>query len=259
MKRSAPFIRWFCWASRLTFWPLRAAPEAPAFVFIIVELVSSPRRFIRRTNAVEPDGIALESSMVGTPTGLERSGDFVRKVDADALLTTDDFSLTWLENIALSFEPGCRLMMPGRPFWRTILDKAHQIHLAPSSAVSICFRFGGSLPESRSAVPRAAFPVVIRPCLHHIRRSSSSRRWLLHSREELSGVYHRPNGRLRPIVQPFRPGTELRAAWRAVAIRRDARLCGSLRPIANIGALASSIDAGSLCPPDLGTLRATVC
>jgi hypothetical protein len=96
----------------------------------VIELVVQPRGFVRRSNAVEPYGITLDWSAVGTPAGLATIQRSVRKVNADALLTTDDFSLTWLGKNRASFEPACRLMAPQPAVLERLLDKAHQIDLA---------------------------------------------------------------------------------------------------------------------------------
>lgn len=71
----------------------------------IIDLVVQPRGYVRRSNAVDPDGITLEWSAVGTPGGLATIQRFVNKVHADALLTTDDFSLIWLERIVPHSSP----------------------------------------------------------------------------------------------------------------------------------------------------------
>src|ERR1035438_6871480 len=71
----------------------------------VIDLVKQPRGFVRHSNAVNPDGITLNWSAVGTPVGLATIQCFVHKVHADALLTTDDFSLTWLGKNRAAFEP----------------------------------------------------------------------------------------------------------------------------------------------------------
>jgi hypothetical protein len=171
----------------------------------VIDLVVEPRRYVRRSNAVESDGITLDWSTVGTPAGLATIERFVRKVNADALLTTDDFSLTWLGKNRATFEPACRLMIPEPVVLERLLDKSHQINLARECGFDLLPTWTLPSNEAIAGLPDAAFPVVIRPSLNDSARPTF-KAMVMDSREDLSRVYTATQWSRDPIVQPFRLG-----------------------------------------------------
>jgi predicted ATP-grasp superfamily ATP-dependent carboligase len=171
----------------------------------IIDLVVKPRGFVRRSNAVEPDGITLEWSAVGTPAGLATIQRFVKKVHADALLTTDDFSLTWLGKNRATFEPACKLMIPQPAVLELLLDKAHQIDLARTCGFDLLPTWTLTSIEAIAGIPDTAFPVVIRPSLNDSARPNF-KALVMDSREDLSRVYTATQWSRDPLVQPFRLG-----------------------------------------------------
>jgi predicted ATP-grasp superfamily ATP-dependent carboligase len=182
----------------------RRAHSAGIRVYVI-DLVVQPRGFVRRSNAVEPEGITLEWSAVGTVAGLETIHRFVKKVHADALLTTDDFSLTWLGKNRAAFEPACRLMIPQAEVLEPMLDKAHQIELARQCGFDLLPTWSLTSSDAIAGIPDAAFPVVIRPSLNDSARPIF-KALLMNTRKELSRVYTSTQWSRDPIVQPFRLG-----------------------------------------------------
>jgi len=80
----------------------------------LIELVERSRSFVLQSNAFDPDGITLEWSLVGTENGLAAIQRFAQSVQADALLTTDDFTLVWLgkHRGVLSPAAGCWRQIP---------------------------------------------------------------------------------------------------------------------------------------------------
>jgi len=171
----------------------------------VIDLVLQPRGFVRRSNAVEEDGITLDWSAVGTPAGLATIQRFVHKVHADALLTTDDFSLTWLGKNRASFEPVCRLMIPQPAVLEPLLDKSHQIDLARECGFDLLPTWKLTSPEAIASIPDAAFPVVIRPSLNDSARPTF-KALVMRSREELSRLYTSTRWTSDPIAQPFHLG-----------------------------------------------------
>ena len=171
----------------------------------VIDLVKQPRGFVRHSNAVNPDGITMNWSAVGTPAGLTTIQCFVHKVHADALLTTDDFSLTWLGKNRAAFEPDCRLMIPQPAVLERLLDKAHQIDLARKCGFDLLSTWTLTSLEAIAVIPNAAFPVVIRPSLNDSARPSF-KALVLNSCDELSRVFTSTQWRRNPIVQPFRLG-----------------------------------------------------
>jgi predicted ATP-grasp superfamily ATP-dependent carboligase len=171
----------------------------------VIDLVSQPRGFVRRSNAVEPDGITLDWSAVGTPAGLATIHRFVNKVRADALLTTDDFSLTWLGKNRAVFEPACMLMIPQPEILEPLLDKAHQIELARECGFDLLPTWTLASAEAIATIPNAAFPVVVRPSLNDSARPIF-KALVMNNREELSRVYASTQWSRAPIAQPFRLG-----------------------------------------------------
>ncbi len=171
----------------------------------VIDLVSEPRRFVRRSNAVEPDGITLEWSAVGTPEGLETIHRFVLRVQADALLTTDDFSLIWLGKNRARFEPACRLMVPQPEVLEPLLDKARQIELARECGFDLLPTWTLVSTEAIAAIPTAAFPVVVRPS-----RNDSARpvfkALAVNTRADLGRLCAQTRWSRAPIAQPFRLG-----------------------------------------------------
>ncbi|MGP8270081.1 MAG: hypothetical protein ACLQLH_08440 [Terracidiphilus sp.] len=171
----------------------------------VIDLVSKPRGFVRRSNAVEPDGITLDWSAVGTPAGLETIHRFVNKVHADALLTTDDFSLTWLGKNRARFEPACKLMIPQPEVLEPLLDKAHQIELARECGFDLLPTWTLASAEAIAAIPNAAFPVVVRPNLYNSARPVF-KALVMNTREELDRLCAQTQWSRAPIAQPFRLG-----------------------------------------------------
>lgn len=168
----------------------------------VIDLVERRRKYVRRSNAVEPDGITMEWRVVGTTEGLVILQHFVEEVHADALLTTDDFSLTWLGKHRAFFEPHCKLMIPPPAVLERLLDKAHQIDRARECGFDLLPTWKLTSAEAIAAIPDEAFPVVIRP------RSPDSARpgfkaQVLHNREDLSRLYNSTRWTREPIVQPF--------------------------------------------------------
>jgi predicted ATP-grasp superfamily ATP-dependent carboligase len=182
----------------------RRAHSAGIRVYVI-DLVVQPRGFVRRSNAVEPEGITLEWSAVGTVAGLETIHRFVKKVHADALLTTDDFSLTWLGKNRAAFEPACRLMIPQAEVLEPLLDKAHQIELARQCGFDLLPTWSLTSSVAIAGIPDAAFPMVIRPSLNDSARPIF-KALVKNTREELSRFYASTQWSRDPIVQPFRLG-----------------------------------------------------
>ena len=142
---------------------------------------------------------------MGTPAGLKTIQRFVRKVNADALLTTDDFSLTWLGKNRASFEPACRLMIPQPAVLENLLDKSHQIDLARKCGFDLLPTWKLNSLDAIAGIPDAAFPVVIRPSLNDSARPTF-KALVMNSHEELSSVYTSTKWTRDPIVQPFRLG-----------------------------------------------------
>ena len=182
----------------------RRAFSAGIHVYVI-DLVKQPRGFVRRSNSVEPEGITLDWSAVGTPAGLMTIHRFVNKVHADALLTTDDFTLTWLGKNRAVFEPDCRLMIPQPEALEPLLDKAHQIELARECDFDLLPTWTLSSAESIAAIPNSAFPVVVRPSLNDSARPIF-KALVINDRVELNHVYTSTQWSRAPIAQPYRLG-----------------------------------------------------
>ncbi|MGA3262812.1 MAG: hypothetical protein ABSC47_02070 [Terracidiphilus sp.] len=171
----------------------------------LIDLVLQPQDFVRRSSAVEPDGITLPWSLVGAPEGLAVILSFVDQVHADALLTTDDFTLIWLGKHRALFEPRCRLMIPQPAVLEPLLDKSHQIDRARECGFDLLPSWRLTCAEAIAAIPDEAFPVVIRPRLADSARPSF-KALVIHSREDLSRLYASTQWTLDPLAQPFRLG-----------------------------------------------------
>jgi predicted ATP-grasp superfamily ATP-dependent carboligase len=182
----------------------RRAHSAGIRVYVI-DLVKEPRGFVRRSNAVEAEGITLNWSAVGTPAGLATIHRFVNKVHADALLTSDDFSLAWLGKNRALFEPACRLMVPQPEVLEPLLDKSHQIELARECGFNLLPTWTLTSTDAIAVIPDAAFPVVVRPSLNDSARPIF-KAMVMDSREDLSRIYTSTQWSRDPIVQPFRLG-----------------------------------------------------
>lgn len=142
---------------------------------------------------------------MGTPEGLAAIHSFVDKVHADALLTTDDFTLTWLGKHRASFEPRCRLMIPQPAVLEPLLDKSRQIDRAQECGFDLLPSWRLTSAEAIAAIPDEAFPVVIRPRLADSARPSF-KALVMRSRQDLSRLYASTQWTLDPIAQPFRLG-----------------------------------------------------
>jgi len=168
----------------------------------VIELVNRPRAFSRPSNAVDPLGTTLEWSVAGTPLGLAAVQDFVERVQADAILTTDDFCLTWLGKHRNFFEPRCRVLAPDPAVLEALLDKSHQIDLAAQSGFDLLPTWSLTTLESIAAIPEDSYPVVIRPSQTNSSRPAFKAK-VLDSRVELTRLYKSTEWLQSPVVQPF--------------------------------------------------------
>jgi hypothetical protein len=168
----------------------------------LIELVERSRSFVLQSNAFDPDGITLEWSLVGTENGLAAIQRFAQSVQADALLTTDDFTLVWLGKHRGVFEPGCRLLAPDPDVLERLWDKSHQIDRAILSGFELLPGWTLTAQEVIAAIPDGAFPVVIRPSFLQSAQPSFKAR-ILHTRKALSELYSSTHWTYSPIVQRF--------------------------------------------------------
>jgi hypothetical protein len=168
----------------------------------VIELVRRPRKFLRPSNAVSAVGATLEWSVAGTPEGLSAVRQFAERVQADALITVDDFCLTWLGKHRSSFEPRCKVLAPAPDVLERLLDKSHQIDLAGRSGFDLLPTWTLSNPAVLSEIPANAYPIVIRPS----QTNSSEPRFkakVLSTWLELCALVASTRWLCPPVVQPF--------------------------------------------------------
>jgi hypothetical protein len=179
----------------------RRAASAGVRVYLI-DLVSKPSSFVRLSNAVEPVGITLDRSLVGTPEGLDAIRGFVGQVHADALLTSDDYALTWLGRNRRLFEPACTIMAPDPAVLESLLDKYNQTACAIQSGFETLPGWLLTFPEVIRAIPGYAYPVVIRPSQPYSAHPTFKAR-VISTRRALTDLYASTRWTHPPIVQQF--------------------------------------------------------
>jgi len=168
----------------------------------VIELVLRPRGFIRPSNAVEALGTTMEWSVAGTPPGLKAIRDFTERVHADALLTTDDFCLTWLGRHRSFFEPRCKVLAPDADILEKLLDKSHQIASAGWAGFEVLPTWSLTSAEVIAAMPGDCWPVVIRPS-QTLSSIPAFKALVIGSRAELKRLYAATTWMQPPVVQPF--------------------------------------------------------
>jgi hypothetical protein len=168
----------------------------------LVEMVHSPRAFVRPSNAVEAGGLVLLWPAVDTEQGLAAIQRFVESVDASALIASDDSLLSWLGRNRARFEPRCKVAAPEPAALESLWNKAHQVDRAAQSGFDLLPGWSIASRQDIDAIPAHAFPVVIRPVL-----SSSAlpffKARVLRTRNGLHDFYAATRWTHPPIVQRF--------------------------------------------------------
>jgi hypothetical protein len=173
----------------------------------LIELVRGPKN-LRHLKGIEAGSINLDMSQVGTPEGLALVKAFTDKVNADALLTDDDWVLAWLAGNRSHFEPRCTILAPNADVQLRLWDKCYQIRLAEHSGFDVLPTWTLNVPEDTAAIPGDAFPVVLRPSYLNSAQPPFKAR-VLATRDELSSFYASIRWTHPPIAQPFRLGPNL--------------------------------------------------
>ena len=173
-----------------------------------IELISRPGKFKRQFKVAEPGGICMEWSEVGTVDGLARVKAFAEKVKADAVLSSDDWVLTWLGKNRSQFEPGCNVLAPDPSTLERLWDKAYQVGLAKRCGFDVLPSYSIMAKEDIAAIPEETFPAVIRPS-YPSSASPTFKAVVLASRDELTSLYEATRWTHPPIVQRFCLGPNL--------------------------------------------------
>src|SRR4051794_14516004 len=85
---------------------------ARGFAVHLLDAGSQPHPWKRYSSCLAGGG-RLATSKIGTPEGVAAAHDFVRSVEADALIgSTVDSEQLWLARNRSVFEPACKVMVP---------------------------------------------------------------------------------------------------------------------------------------------------
>ena len=172
----------------------------------LVELTQRPKPFKRPMSIFEPDGITLAWSSaeagVGTDGGLAAIEAFAERVRADALLTSDDFTLAWLGKNRSRFEPRCTVLAPDPTTLERLWDKSHQTSRAAQCGFDVLPGWELASPEDIAAIPTDGYPVVIRPSYPNSAQPGFKAR-VLATANDLCQFYSSTHWTHPPIVQRF--------------------------------------------------------
>ncbi|MGB8260234.1 MAG: hypothetical protein WCE75_07775 [Terracidiphilus sp.] len=168
----------------------------------LIELVTGSGRFVRLSNALEPDGIAMDWALVGTPQGLRVVRDFVQRVGAGAILSKDDYVLTWLGKCRAALEPACRVLAPPPEVLEPLLDKCYQIDRAVEAGFELLPGWLLSSAEVIRTIPGYVYPVVIRPS-RPFSAHPTFKAEVIGSRRALTALFESTRFTQPPVVQQF--------------------------------------------------------
>ena len=174
----------------------------------LIELLRGKPISHRHLDGIEPGNIAMDLLKVGTAEGLALVKAFAQKVNADAILTDDDWALEWLAQNRSHFEPACRVLAPSRETLLNLWDKVYQVRLAEQCGFDVLPTYILYSTEDIAAIPDNAFPAVIRPSFLNSARPHFKAR-VLATRDEMRSLYLSTSWTHPPIVQRFCLGPNL--------------------------------------------------
>jgi hypothetical protein len=98
-----------------------------------------------------------------TPEGIAWLADYVRGVDASALVATRDGDLTWLARHRHVFEPGCRVLVQPADSLHALLSKRHQASLANDAGLTVLPTHVLTHHDDADSIPASDYPLALRP------------------------------------------------------------------------------------------------
>ena len=156
----------------------------------------------RSRAGVEPGGISVDLSEVGTAVGMAKILAFADKKKADAIVSDDDWTLLCLARHRALFEPTCKLLAPDADPLERLWNKFYQVRLAEQSGFNVLPTYTLQSAEDVAAIPDEEFPVVVRPSYLNSAEPYFKAK-VLASREEVRGLFESTRWSHPPLVQRF--------------------------------------------------------
>lgn len=174
----------------------------------LIDIVRGPKISHRHLEGIEPGKITINLSQVHTPEGLALIRSFAEKVQADALLTDDDWVLAVLARNRSLFEPASAVLVPDYDMLLRLWDKAYQVRLAEQCGFDVLPTYMLHSADDIATIPDDVFPAVLRPSYLNSAQPAFKAR-VLASHNEMSAFYASTTWTHPPIVQRFCLGPNL--------------------------------------------------
>ena len=107
---------------------------------------------------IEPGSASLDVGQVGTADGMAVLKAFTEKVNADAIASSDDWTLLCLARHRALFGPGCRVLAPDADALQRLWDKFYQIHLAEKCGLNVLPTYSLKSAKDQQRFPATLFP-----------------------------------------------------------------------------------------------------
>jgi predicted ATP-grasp superfamily ATP-dependent carboligase len=98
-----------------------------------------------------------------TPEGIAWLADYVRGVDASALVATVDGDLIWLARHRHEFGPSCRVLVQPAESLDALLSKRHQASLARDAGLTVLPTHVLMHQDDADSIPASDYPLALRP------------------------------------------------------------------------------------------------
>ena len=168
-----------------------------------IELTHEGKQFNRSSHIFQRKKTSLDLPLFRTGEGIATVKSFVENVQADAILSADDWILTQLGKNRAEFEPRCVVLAPDPVMLERMWNKIHQAELAASSGFDVLPSYVLTSEADVAFIPDNAFPVVVRPSdLNSAQPNFKAQ--VLNNRDDLTFLYNSTLWTRPPIVQSFR-------------------------------------------------------
>ncbi|MFP5204297.1 MAG: hypothetical protein ACLGSH_02965 [Acidobacteriota bacterium] len=151
---------------------------------------------------IEPETATVDIASVGTDEGMSIVKSFTDRVNADAIVSDDDWTLLCLARNRARFEPACRVLAPGANSLERMWDKSRQIDLAEQCGFNVLPTYTLRSAQDVAALPEEIFPAVVRPSYLNSAKPHFKAK-VLASRNEAMRLYETTSWSRPPIVQRF--------------------------------------------------------
>jgi len=139
----------------------RTCADMEVQVYLLEATDNPPRR--GRFSSALAGMETVSPSKVGEPEGIEAVKDYIRRTNADALISVSENTLVWLSKHRDEFEPDCKLLCPDHECLTRIGSKKYQIEIAEKSGFQVLPTWYLNEKKDCEQISESAFPICVRP------------------------------------------------------------------------------------------------